>query len=182
MPAAVARGCVSFCPALDILTETQNLWQRFQHGGAFRAYLRHRMHLVIPSLIVFVAYSVVTTAGTVIALGGTRSFLVLVGLLSAPVVLVGSLYFQIFVFLLWVENRAIAHATRHVPHTVKRDVAATASTLGAVFKQFPLWAQAVIGAFLLVPLAFVAYLSPAIALLMIVLLVAVPAGYAALDR
>jgi hypothetical protein len=167
---------------MDILAETQNLWQRFQRGGAFRSYIRHRLHLVIPALMVFVAYSVVGTAATVITLGGTRSFLVLVGLLGAPVVLLGSLYFQIFVFLLWIENRAIAHATRHVPRTVKRDVAATASALGAVFKQFPVVVQAIIGAFLLVPLGFVAYLSPAIALLMIALLVAVPAGYAALDR
>lgn len=167
---------------MDIVTETQNLWQRFQRGGAFRTYLRHRLHLVIPALIVFVAYSVVTTAATVITLAGSRSILVLVGLFSAPVILLVGLYFQIFVFLLWVENRAILHATRHVPRSARHDVAATASTLTAVFKQFPLVAQAIGGVFVLLPLAFVVHLSPGIALLMVVLLVAVPAGYAALDR
>ena len=167
---------------MDILTETQNLWQRFQRGGAFRVYLRDRVHLVIPALVIFVAYSVATTAGTVITLGGTRSILVLVGLLSAPVVLLGSLYFQIFVFMLWLENRAIAHATHHVPRSAKQDLAATPATLGAVVKPFPLVVQVIGAAFLLVPLAFLAQLSTGIALLMLVLILAVPAGYAALDR
>ena len=90
---------------MDILTETQNLWQRFQRGGAFGIYLRDRTHLVVPVLVVFLAYSVATAAGTVITFGGTRSILVLVGLLGAPFVLIGSYYVQAIVFLFWLENR-----------------------------------------------------------------------------
>ena len=86
---------------MDILTETQNLWQRFQQGGGFRSYLRERLILVVPALSIFLLFSVATTAGTVITLGGTRSILVLFGLLSAPVILIGSFYTQAIVFFLW---------------------------------------------------------------------------------
>jgi type IV secretory pathway TrbD component len=167
---------------MDILTETQNLWERFQRGGAFRVYLSHRLRLVLPALVIFLAYSVAVTAGTVITLGGTRSFLVLVGLLSAPVILISNLYILVFVFLLWVENRAIAHATHHVPRTAKEDVLVTHKSVGAVVKQFPLWAQAAGAALLAVPLVFLWQLTPWTAFLMLLLVLAVPAGYAALDR
>src|SRR5215213_7879483 len=102
---------------MDILTETQNLSQRFQHGGAFKHYLRERLILVVPALVIFLAFSVATAAGTVIYLGGTRSFLVLVGMLLAPVVLLSTLFVQIFIFFQWLENRAIAQATRHAART-----------------------------------------------------------------
>lgn len=167
---------------MDILSETQNLWQRFQRGGAFRVYLEKRLKLVVPALAVFVAYSVATTAATVITLGGTRSILVFVGLLSAPLILLGSLYVLGFVFLLWLENRAIAHATRRIPRSAKQDVRATPAAVAAVLKPFPAPVLAIGAALLVVPLAFLAHLSPEVALLMLLLVVATPAGFAALDR
>ena len=167
---------------MDILTETQNLWERFRRGGAFRNYLRQRLVLVLPALAIFVIYSVATTAGTVIALGGTRSILVLVGLLSAPVVLLGSLFVQLFVFLQWLENRAIAQATHHTAKTAREELRNTPLTLWAVVKGFPVVLQAIGLAFLLVPLAFVWHLSGAVALLLLVLLAGTPAAYSLLDR
>ena len=167
---------------MDILTETQNLVQRFQQGGAFRVYLRERLLVIIPALAIFLLYSVATTAGMVITLGGTRSFLVFVGLIGAPVVLLGSLYFLVLVFLLWLENRAIAHATNRIPKTAKEDVIATPATLRAAVKGFPPLVLAIGAAFLLVPLAFLYSLSPWTAFLMLVLILGLPAGYAALDR
>jgi hypothetical protein len=167
---------------MDILTETQNLWQRFQRGGAFRIYLRDRTHFVVPALVVFVAYSVATVAGTVITLGGTRSILVLVGLLTAPFVLIGSLYVQAIVFFLWLENRAIARATHHTPPTPKLELIDTFKGLWAIVKAFPIVVQAAGGALLLVPLAFLWALSPGVAVLMLALMLATPAAYALLDR
>jgi hypothetical protein len=167
---------------MDILSETQNLWQRFQRGGAFRNYLHQRLVLVVPALAIFVIFSVATTAGTVITLGGTRSILVLFGLLAAPVVLLGSLFVQVFVFLQWLENRAIALATHHTARTAKEELRNTPLTLWAVVKGFPLVVQAIGLAFLLVPLAFVWHLSASVALLLVVLLAATPAGYSLLDR
>lgn len=167
---------------MDILTETQNLWQRFQQGGAFRTYLRERLLIVVPALVIFLLFSVAITAGTVIALGGTRSILVLFGLLAAPVILLGSMFVLLFVFLQWLENRAIAQATHHTAKTPKEELLNTPLTLWAVVKGFPILEQAIGLAFLLVPLAFVWHLSAGVAVLLFVLLAATLAGYALLDR
>jgi len=167
---------------MDILTETQNLWQRFKRGGAFRIYLRDRLWFVVPALVVFVVFSVATTAGSVITLGGTRSILVLVGLLTAPIVLIGSLYVQALVFFLWLENRAIARATHHVAPTAKQELVVTYSGLWKVLKAFPLPVQIAAAALLLVPLAFLWSLTAMTALLLLALVLATPAACALLDR
>jgi hypothetical protein len=137
---------------------------------------------VVPALAIFLIYSVATTAGTVITLGGTRSILVLVGLLSAPVVLLGSLFVEVFVFLQWLENRAIAQATHHAAKTARDELRSTPLALWAVVKGFPIVVQAIGLAFLLVPLAFVWHLSGGVALLLLALLVATPIAYSLLDR
>jgi hypothetical protein len=167
---------------MDIVTETQGLWQRFQQGGAFKAYLKDRQHLVAPALAIFLVFSVATAAGTVIALGGTRSFLVLVGMLMAPVVLLGNLFIQVFVFLQWLENRAIAQATHHAPKTAQDELKQTFRGLWQVVKGFPLFVQAIGALVLLGPLLLLYKLSGAAAVLMLVLLLATPAAYSLLDR
>jgi hypothetical protein len=167
---------------MDILSETQNLWQRFKRGGAFRNYLRHRLVLVVPSLAVFVVFSVATAAATVIALGGTRSILVLAGLLAAPLILLGSLFVQVFVFFQWLENRAIAQATHHQARTAGDELRQTFPSLWSAVKGFPLAVQVIGAALLMVPLAFVWALSVKVALLLLVLLAATPAAYSLLDR
>jgi hypothetical protein len=167
---------------MDILAETQGLIQRFQQGSAFRQYLRERLRLVVPALVIFVAFSVATTAGTVITLGGTRSFLVLVALLTAPFILIGSLYVQLLTFFLWLENRAIARATHHTAHSPKQELANTLAGLCALAKSFSPVVVAVGAALLLVPLAFLAHLSTGVAFLLLVLVAATPFGYALLDH
>lgn len=167
---------------MDILTETQNLWQRFQHGGMFRNYLRERLWLVVPMVVIFLAFSVATTAGTVITLGGTHSILVLVGLLTAPFILVGSLYAQLITFFLWLENHAIARATHHKAHTAQQDLAATLSGLVKLGRGFSPVVLGVGGALLLVPLAFLASLSAAVAFLLLLVVAATPFVFSLLDR
>ena len=167
---------------MDIVTETQGLWQRFRQGGAFRTYLKHRQHLVAPALAIFLLFSVATAAGTVITLGGTRSFLVLVGMLMAPVVLIGSLFIQVFIFFQWLENRAIAQATHHAPKTPRDELKQTFRGLWRVIKGFPIVVQAIGALVLLGPLFFLWKLSGATAVLMLVLLLATPAAYSLLDR
>jgi len=167
---------------MDILTETQGLWERFKKGGAFRIYLKHRQHLVVPALAIFLAYSVATAAGTVITLGGTRSFLVLVGMLGAPVVLLGSLFVAVFVFLQWLENRAIAQATHHAPKTPRDELAATYPSLWKVIKAFPIAVQGIGALILFGPLLLLWALSGTTALLMLFLLLATPAAYSLLDH
>ena len=167
---------------MDILAETQGLIQRFQHGNAFRQYLRERLRLVVPALVIFVAFSVATTAGTVITLGGTRSILVLVALISAPFILLGSLYAQLITFFLWLENHAIARATHHQAHTAQQDLLATLSGLVALARGFSPVVLAVGGALLLVPLAFLWFLSATVAFLLLVAVAATPFAYSLLDR
>lgn len=167
---------------MDILTETQNLWQRFRSGTAFRLYLRERLHLVVPAMIIFVAFSVTTTAGMVITLGGTHSFLVLLAMVLAPFVLVGSLYVQVFVFFSWLENRAIAQAAHRARKDARQELAATYASLLAVVGGFPPLVQAIGAALVLLPLALFALLSTKVAVLMLVLVAATPAAYALLDR
>ena len=167
---------------MDILAETQGLIQRFQHGNAFRQYLRERLRLVVPALVIFVAFSVATTAGTVITLGGTRSILVLIGLLTAPFILAGSLYVQLIAFFLWLENRAIARATHHTARTAKEELTGTLAGLWTLAKGFSPIVVAVGAAILLVPLAFLAHLSAGVAFLLLLLVAATPFGYALLDR
>jgi len=167
---------------MDIFAETQGLIQRFQQGSAFRRYLRERLRFVIPAVVAFLAFSVATTAGTVITLGGTHSFLVLVGMLAAPLILLGSLFVQVFVFFQWLENRAIAQATHHRARTARQELAGTAASLWAVVKVFPPVVQAIGAALLLVPLAFLWFLSAGVAVLMLVLLLATPPAYSLLDR
>jgi len=167
---------------MDILPETQGLIQRFQHGNAFRQYLRERLRLVVPAVVIFVAFSIATTAGTVITLGGTRSILVLVGLLTAPFIVLGSLYVQLIAFFLWLENRAIARATHHTAHTPKQELADTLASLCALAKGFSPLVVAAGAALLLVPLAFLAHLSTGVAFLLLVLVAATPFAYALLDH
>ena len=167
---------------MDILTETQNLWQRFQHGTAFRKFVAARLRLVVPALVIFVAFSIATTAGTVIYLGGTRSFLVLVALLSAPFVLVGTLYVQAFAFFLWLENHAIARATHQRPRGAQDELAATLSGLCSTVKGFSPVVLAVGAAVVLVPLLFLAALSSGIAILLLAVVLATPFAFALLDR
>ncbi len=167
---------------MDILNETQNLWQRFQHGDMFRHYLRERLLLVVPAVVIFLVFSVATTAGTVITLGGTRSILVLVALVTAPFILVGSLYAQLITFFLWLENHAIARATHHKAHTAKQEIADTLAGLVKLGRGFSPIVLAVGAALLLVPLAFLASLSASVAFLLLVAVAATPFAYSLLDR
>jgi len=167
---------------MDIFAETQGLIQRFQQGSPFRAYLRERLLLVVPALVIFLAFSVATTAGTVIALGGTHSILVLVGLLTAPFILIGTLYAQLFTFFLWLENRVIARAAHHVAHTPQQEIAQTLDGLLKLGRSFSPVVVAVGAALLLVPLAFLAHLSAGVAFLLLVVVAATPFAFALLDR
>jgi hypothetical protein len=160
---------------MDILTETQNLWQRYQQGAGFRKYVKERLPLVVPALAVFLVYSLAVTAGSVITLGGTRSILVLVGLLTAPLVLLGTLFVQVFVFFSWLEERAL-HP--HWTQTLQQSL----SGLRKVLAAFSPVMHGAGAAILLLPLLLLAAISLWIALLMLALVVGTLVAYAALDR
>ena len=152
------------------LQEAINLWHRFQEGETFRPYVVKRLWLVVPALALFFALSASCAAATVVALATMSTWLALPGLLLAPLVLVGSLFLQLYVFFTWLEDRALARALGRKP-TQRRALAA----LPAVP---PVLAVAV----LVVPLALLAVVAPALAGVLVVLTASAPFLYAYLDR
>src|SRR5690348_14156966 len=92
---------------MDILVEAPNLLRRYQQGDAFRRYVDDRAPLVIMVAVVFLMFSLATTTGVVVSVGGTRSFLVLLMLVLAPFLLAATFLTLIFVFFLWLENRSL---------------------------------------------------------------------------
>jgi hypothetical protein len=166
---------------MDIVTEAQNLYHRFSESEAFQRHVSHRMELVIPALLVFLAFSLACSAAIIFYIGGTRSVLVLITMLIAPFVLLGSLFVQVFVFFSWVEGRAIDGISGH-PHRPPRRFPRSVKELRAAMGRMPEvpWVLAVI--FLLVPFVFLVLLSIKWALLILVLLVLTPILYSLSDR
>src|SRR5262245_59137550 len=117
---------------MEIVDETTGLIRRFIEGDAFKHYVQRRILLVALALLVFLAFSLGITAGTMMFVGGTRSALVLVAMILAPFILFGSLFVEVFVFFGWLEGRAIGAVSGHkaqLPHG-KLSVAGVRAGLG----------------------------------------------------
>ena len=97
---------------MHTLTEAQNLLKRYREGTAFRYYVEERMPLVLLAVIVFLGYSLATTAATIVFVGGTSGFLTFLAMVCAPFLLIGSLAVLLFVFFSWLETRALGRAPR----------------------------------------------------------------------
>ena len=92
----------------DPLKDALNLAQRFQQATLFRQYVVERLWLVAPAALLMLATGLALAFGIVVYVGGTRPLTVLLSLLIAPFVLVGSLFVQAYLFLSWLEARALA--------------------------------------------------------------------------
>lgn len=161
---------------MDILVEAPGLLRRYRESDAFRRYVDDRAPLVISVSVVFLMFSLATTAGTVVSIGGTRSLLVLLMLVLAPFLLAGTFLTLMFVFFSWLENRSLTLSLARVKKPARRaDVRAVLAALPRV----P-WLPAAL--FVGVPLALLASLSPGAAAVMVLLGIAAPATYAFLDR
>jgi hypothetical protein len=180
-PASGQPGIGRFL-GLETLIEGRNLAGRLQGSDVFRHYVTRRMRLVAPAVLVFVATSVACTAASIVFVAGARSsFLVLIALLCAPVVLVGSLFVELYVFFSWLEGRALARAYHRaapsgpirawLARKLKADLGAT--------PRIP-WGFALV--FFFVPLGLLAVISAKFAAAVIVLGIALPIAYARLDR
>jgi hypothetical protein len=152
---------------LDPLNAALELAKRVQEVDALRAYvLERRALIVVPVVLLILATSIGCAAGMVLFLGGTRPLLVLMAILLVPFVLIGSLFVQGYVFFAWLEIRALAKALHHRP---------ASGSLPPV----P-WLLAVL--FLLVPLAMLISVVPALGIALVVLHIAAPIAIARLDR
>jgi len=97
---------------LDPLNEATSLYQRYQQAPALRGYIQERKRFLVPIGALMVFISLGCSAASVLYLGGTRPVLVLLAMLFAPFVLVGSLFVQVYVFGSWLEGRALDRALR----------------------------------------------------------------------
>jgi hypothetical protein len=173
---------VRFLP-LETLKQAENLALRFQEVEGFRLYVLERKRLVIPLVLVIVLISIACAAGTVVFLAGAHGLLTLLALLLAPVILIGSLFVQMYVFFFWLENRALALELGHRAKPAQGMLAAWISRkLDADMGPFPPvpWILATIVLF--APLAMLAYFALNVAMVLIVIAILAPILYARLDR
>lgn len=168
---------------LGTLNDALALAHRFREGEGFRRYVRRRLPLVVPALALILLTAFACAMATVMLLLGPRTLLALLGLLLAPLVLVGSLFVQLYVFFAWVEERALARSLGHRTGPAPGKFAAwTEQKLGADLGRMPPVPWVLAAIFVLVPLAILTQLTPKSAALLIVLLVLAPILYARFDR
>jgi hypothetical protein len=162
---------------MDIVSEAVNLAQRYQKGDAFRHYVRDRLALVLPVLLVFLVFSIALGLGLFGAIGTSalRGFLAMV---LVPFVLLGSFALQAYLFFSWLELRALEPMLAHKDAPVRRTwLSRLRSRLG---KPPPIpWIAA--GLLLLAPLLLLAAASLKAASLVLAGVVATPIAYALLD-
>jgi hypothetical protein len=161
---------------MDILVEAPGLLRRYRESDGFRRYVDDRAPLVIAVSVVFLMFSLATTTGTVVSLGGTRSFLVLLMLVLAPFLLAGTFLTLLFVFFSWLENRALELTLARVKKPARP------REWRGVLAGLPRIPWLPVGGFVALPLGLLASLSVGGAAVMLLLALAAPVGYAFLDR
>jgi hypothetical protein len=151
------------------LEDAQGLAARLREGEAFRAHVQQRLRLVVPALVLFALIAFACAAATAVFFADLSSWLTLPGFLLAPAVLVGSLYVQGLVFLLWLERRALALALGHSPR-------------GGGLGELPRVPWPLAAVLLLLPLAMLASLWPVLAMVLVAAGGLVPLLYVRFDR
>ena len=167
---------------LATIQDAANLYNRYQAGAGFKTYLKDRMNLVYVMGALIVLTAVALTAGTIVSLAGARAYLMLFVLLLAPVVLIGSLFVQSFVFFGWLENRALAKGLGHrlePEGPVKRWLR---KQLHAEMGKFPPMPWLLVAAFLALPLLMTAAVVPTVAAVLVAVYAAAVVLFARFDR
>jgi len=168
---------------LGVLNDALNLLQRFQKSEGLRAYAQQRMQLVVPACALMLVTSLACALATVIFIGGTRPALVLLALVLMPVVLIGSLFVQGYVFASWLESRALTRALPHRAAPAHGWLAMQLTTrLGADMGSLPPVPWVMAALFLFLPLAMLVATAPMLATALIALNVLAPVLYARFDR
>ena len=167
----------------DPLKDVMNLAYRFQKGELFQLYVRQRTMLIAPFALLMLGTSLAFAFGIVAYIGGTRSLMVLLSLLIAPLVLIGSLLMHIYLFLGWLENRALAQSLgRRVRKNRIKLVTWLEGKVQADLGSPPAMPWLLVGIFIAVPLLILVLASPMIAFTVITLHLLAPIAFARLDR
>ena len=168
---------------LDTLKQAENLALRFQEVEGFRLYVLERKRLVIPAVMFIVLTSIACAAGTFVFLAGAHGLLTLLGLVLAPVILIGSLFVQMYVFFFWLENRALALALGRRAKPAQGMLAAWLSRkLDADMGTAPPVPWILATVVLFAPLAMLAYFAFIVAMALIVIAIVAPILFARFDR
>jgi hypothetical protein len=166
---------------MDIFTEAPNLLRRYREAAAFRRYVEDRSPLVLGAVLVFLTFSIVTTATTIVFFGTKHLLLMFVSMLMAPFILGASLVVLLFVFFSWLEARSMARlAGRPAPLHGKDTLSLPG--LRSALEQFPPIPWLFGGIFIGVPLIIAALVAPNIAAVLLAAVLATPILYAVLDR
>lgn len=168
---------------LDTLDDAKGLLHRYQQVQPFNRYVRERNLLVAGAMLAVFLISIGCMMGVFTLLPQTHWLLVLPVIVSLPLILIGGLLVQVYVFFSWIEARSMERAlgTRH---RAKRGPIATRlqDKLGIdIGPQPPVpWLLALI--FVLLPLAVLAYSWLPAAAAFSALALSVPLVFAWLDR
>ena len=100
---------------MDFLAEAQGLVRRYNEAATFRGHVRERLPLVIAMVALCLIVSVVMTTGAALLLGAKYALLMLLALILAPFVLLGSLAVELFVVFSWIEARSLGAHSRFGP-------------------------------------------------------------------
>ena len=168
---------------LQTLSDAQDLAIRYKKVEGLQIYVRERKRLVIPAVVLIVIISIACAAGVVVFLAETYSLLVLPALLLAPVILVASLFVQMYVFFYWLENRALAQALGHRPKAARGVLAAwLLKKLGVDMGTPPPVPWILAAVVLFAPLVMLAFVELTAVLVLIVVAILMPILFARFDR
>lgn len=167
---------------LGPLEDALALAGRYREVDEFRDYLGARTHLVIPALVLIGVTAIACGLAPVLALVGVRAVSALAGLLLAPVMLIGSLFVLALVFFSWLEERSLVRTLGRRTAREPKALRWIRKKLGADLGRPPRVPWLLAAAFVALPFAMLLNLAPAIAAILLALLVAAPLAYARLDR
>lgn len=172
---------VRFMP-LQTLVNAEALAQWFREVESLGRYVQERTSLLIAAVATMVLIGIGCAMSVVLYLADFHSLLALLGIVLLPVVLIGSLFVQAYVFFSWIEGRALV---RELGQRHRLPPGAASALLARKFNldMGPIppvpWVLSAI--FLLAPVALLLLSSPGIALIVILLAVLMPVVYAKID-
>lgn len=165
------------------LSEALNLVHRFHEGKAFRLYVQNRLRIVVPAVLLMVAIAVASAAAFMVYATGISGWLVLPAILLMPVVLIGSLFVQTYVFFSWLENRAVSRTLGRGTKPPHGALAVWLSrNLGVDIGPAPAIPWLLVALFLVAPLVMMATFAAGLALAFLCFVLLLPIMYARLDR
>ena len=156
--------------------------RRYRDVDAFHDYIGQRARLVIPALVLIGVTAVACVLTPIMALVGTSTLSALTGLLLTPVMLIGCPFVLGLVFFSWLEERSLARTLGHRTAREPKAMRWIRKKLGTDLGRPPRVPWLFAAVFVALPLAMLASIVPAMAAILLALLLAAPVAFARLDR